>query len=281
MQGVIYVDILVLVNAIIGYLLLRCTAFFAGRVQKPWRMCAGALCAGFSALSLLWPNLPTAISVLIKIVSAALIIAVSFPFDGLKTFLKAAFWYFALNIALGGVVILSMYSGVKSIVYDNLSLYIHISPVLLIGCMIAMYLLTQLFAYMFGKPQTPQILQYTLLLNECRITGVALLDTGYHVKDAMTGKQTLLVSFSAVQNLLCEDIQKMLLDYFKQGTISRGIYLSSVHTAAGLRALPTMRSLSLQLGTKNYENVAVIFTPERFSAGEFTAIACAEIEEYR
>ncbi len=281
MQGVIYVDILVFVNAIIGYLLLKCTAFFAGRVQKPLRMCAGALCAGFSALILLWPNLPIGIGVLFKISSAAFIILLAFPLEGWRIYLKAAFWYLALNIALGGIVILSMYSGAKHVVYNNLSLYIHISPVLLIGCIVGMYLLIQLFAYVFGKPQTPQTVQYKLSLKDCTLEGVALLDTGYHVKDSMTGKQTFLVSFPLVRQLLSERVQKILCGYFESTTITEGLYLSTISTATGMRALPTLQADLLVLGTRKFANTTVIFTSERFSAGEFTAIACAEIEEYR
>ena len=58
MRGVVYADVLVLVNAVIGFLLLRCTARLAGLAYRRWRAALGGLLAGGSALLLLLPPLP-------------------------------------------------------------------------------------------------------------------------------------------------------------------------------------------------------------------------------
>lgn len=58
MYGVIYVDVLVLVNTIAGWFMLRCAAAFARRTQRPARMLTAAVTAGFSSLAILLPPLP-------------------------------------------------------------------------------------------------------------------------------------------------------------------------------------------------------------------------------
>ena len=58
MRGVIYVDILFFVNALIGYFLLRGAALLAGRIAADWRIFLGAAAAGLSSLLLLLPPLP-------------------------------------------------------------------------------------------------------------------------------------------------------------------------------------------------------------------------------
>ena len=45
MRGVIYVDILFFVNALIGYFLLRGAALLAGRIASDWRIFLGAAAA--------------------------------------------------------------------------------------------------------------------------------------------------------------------------------------------------------------------------------------------
>ena len=46
MRGVIYVDILFFVNALIGYFLLRGAALLAGRIAADWRIFLGAAAVG-------------------------------------------------------------------------------------------------------------------------------------------------------------------------------------------------------------------------------------------
>ena len=58
MRGVIYVDILFFVNALIGYFLLRGAALLAGRIAADWRIFLGAAAAGFLRCCCFLPPLP-------------------------------------------------------------------------------------------------------------------------------------------------------------------------------------------------------------------------------
>ena len=93
MRGVIYVDILFFVNALIGYFLLRGAALLAGRIAADWRIFLGAAAAGLSSLLLLLPPLPQWLMWGAKIGSAVLIVFASFPVHNVRGFLKCCFWY--------------------------------------------------------------------------------------------------------------------------------------------------------------------------------------------
>ena len=111
MRGVIYVDILFFVNALIGYFLLRGAALLAGRIAADWRIFLGAAAAGLSSLLLLLPPLPQWLMWGAKIGSAVLIVFASFPVHNVRGFLKCCFWYVFLNIALSGAVFAATYYG--------------------------------------------------------------------------------------------------------------------------------------------------------------------------
>ena len=76
MRGVVYVDILFLVNAVIGLFLLRCTARLAGRECRAWRMALGGMMAGTASLALLLPPFPAVLVWGLKAAEACLIVVV-------------------------------------------------------------------------------------------------------------------------------------------------------------------------------------------------------------
>ena len=162
MRGVIYVDILFFVNALIGYFLLRGAALLAGRIAADWRIFLGAAAAGLSSLLLLLPPLPQWLMWGAKIGSAVLIVFASFPVHNVRGFLKCCFWYVFLNIALSGAVFAATYYGAaQNVSTNNLSVYFNVSPLLLIGCIAGVYLAVQLCAWAFGRPQQVRTIPFT------------------------------------------------------------------------------------------------------------------------
>ena len=66
MQTVIYVDVLVVLNLIITYLLLLCTALALRQSPSALRLFFGSLLGGFSSLIILLPDLGWVIGFLLK-----------------------------------------------------------------------------------------------------------------------------------------------------------------------------------------------------------------------
>ena len=203
MRGVIYVDILFFVNALIGYFLLRGAALLAGRIAADWRIFLGAAAAGLSSLLLLLPPLPQWLMWGAKIGSAVLIVFASFPVHNVRGFLKCCFWYVFLNIALSGAVFAATYYGAaQNVSTNNLSVYFNISPLLLIGCIAGVYLAVQLCAWAFGRPQQVRTIPFTARFEDGCVQGLALVDTGFSVRDPITGTPAFLLSFPAVRGAL-------------------------------------------------------------------------------
>ncbi|MEG1745316.1 MAG: sigma-E processing peptidase SpoIIGA [Ruthenibacterium sp.] len=267
MQGVIDVDVLVLVNAVIGYFVLRCTAFLAGREQRPWRFCAASVLAGLSALTLLWPFLPWPLAFFVKILCASGIIVTSFRFVNIHVFLKTTLWYIVLNLLLGGVVALAVFCGAKNLRYENFSLYLHVSPVLLIACILLMYVLIQGATYFFGRSKPQQRASFCAELQGEKLHGIALLDTGMHLLDAMTGEQAALCSLPALQMQIPRGTCSALRTYFESGTLAAPMWLVAVKTATGLRMLPALRCAALTVNGRTRHQPVLVFTPETLLDG--------------
>ena len=105
--------------------------------------------------------------------------------------------------------------------------------------------------------------------------GLALVDTGFSVRDPITGTPAFLLSFPAVRGALAL--------YFDDGAMETGgmpLRLIPTKTAAGTRALPAVRVRELVLeadgAPRRYTGVCAVFTPEPLADGGFCAIVPAE-----
>ncbi len=240
MQGIVYVDMLVVVNAIISYFILQVTAYFCAYVPNIKRIIAASFLSGLSALTMLLTNTHTLLLFFVKIMCAVLIVLLAFKYKNLRIFLKLLFYFLLFNVILGGIVIFAALNGVNNISFSNYSVYINISPVLLIGAILFMYLIIHAVMYVFGVSKTPQFVLYTAFLHNKEISGTALVDSGMHIKDAMTQTSAVLCSYKSVKPRLPKEVDSALYRFFETGELSVPFWLVNVKTATGEKMMPAL-----------------------------------------
>lgn len=277
MRGVVYVDILVLVNAVIAMFLLRCTARLTGSPLGLFRMAAAGLAAGASSLILLLPPMSAWVLTAAKIGSAGVIVGLAFAGRGVRAFLKTCFWYLVLNFLLSGVVFAVMYyTETGSVESNNMTFYLNVSPGVLFVCVGGVYLAVRLCEAAFGRPQRHPHHTFVCeicMAGECaKMHGVALCDTGFSLRDMFTGEDAFLLSFPAVRNALPKALQEALQSYYESGTLCPPLHLVTTQTVSGVKCLPAMRSQSLTVAGQNLGKRLAVFSPEVLGAGNFDAI---------
>lgn len=279
MRGVVYVDILFLVNAVIGLFLLRCTARLAGREYRAWRMALGGMMAGAASLALLLPPLPAILMWGMKAAEACLIVLAAFPPGGLRCFFKTLWWYAALNVLLSGVVFAALYYGVAGgIEVNNMALYFNVPPLLLIAAWRAYIALCAWWTCALEGHSAHSMCRFPPGLAAPCVRGLALLDTGCSVRDPVSGQEAFLLSLPMVKPALPPQLGAQLQAFLEQGQLSSAPYalrLVPTQTALGTRALPAVTAQWLTLGEKGEKtvhNALAVFTPERFADGAFSAI---------
>ena len=106
MKTVIYLDVLLLTNFLIGYALLAAAGLLAGMQARFGRMVLASLLAASSALILLAPELTYPQQLVYKVGTAAVITAAAFGVRPLRRYAAALGWFAALNLLLAGLCIL-------------------------------------------------------------------------------------------------------------------------------------------------------------------------------
>ena len=286
MRGVVYVDILFFTNALIGWFLLRCCATLTGYTPCAIGLFAGGVVAGISSLMMLLPPIAGWCMWGLKILGACLIVRIAFWKSTRRVFLHSLFWYIAMNMLLCGIVLLVLYylepAGIQ--VY-NMTLYFNVSPLLLIGCVTATYLLFQIAIFFFGKPREQVILRFKTTLGTKQLVGMALWDTGYQIRDPMSGEYTFLVSFPQLKMQLPDTLYQALSEYFSHGTLTEGagIHLVPARTATGIRLLPAVHAPLLLREKEQWQKTGItmaVFTPEKLGNEAFEALVNPAFAKY-
>lgn len=283
MYGVIYVDVLVLVNMIAGWFLLRCAAEFARRPQHRGRMLAAAAAAGGSSLVILLPPLPALAAGAVKLALAAAIVRIAFPFENMRLFIKSCAAFFAANMLCAAAAFAAVQAGVRGIAANNGAVYIRVSPVILILCILGVYLAVEGWDFLFGAGAARTLRCFQAVVSGSQVTGTVLLDSGFHASDPIFGTPLVLFSYPQVRTQLPKGLCDTLEHYFEKGELSgavHGVTLTGVRTAGGLSLLPTapLQSFSMR-GEKCRGAMRAAFSKESFADGQFSAIVAANLDQ--
>ena len=236
MRGVIYVDILFFVNALIGYFLLRGAALLAGRIAADWRIFLGAAAAGLSSLLLLLPPLPQWLMWGAKIGSAVLIVFASFPVHNVRGFLNAASGMCFLNIALSGAVFAAIIMVRRRMSAPITCRCISMFPLCCLSALPAYIWPYSFCAWHWAGRSRCGPYRSPPGSRMAGVQGLALVDTGFSVRDPITGTPAFLLSFPAVRGALPPGLLRALALYFDDGAMETGgmpLRLIPTKTAAG------------------------------------------------
>ncbi len=243
---VIYLDVLIVLNWFIDYLLLSLTARLLRLPTRRIRMVLGALVGGVSACQLLL-TVPTAISVLLHTLTAALIMLIAFRYHSAKGFARQVVVFFCLSALLSGVVTALWYlTGSEAVLTKNGVIYFDISPLMLTAFAVISYGVICWYERLTHKP-TPQGLDYVLTVDdgcgvcECR----ALYDTGLHLREPFSGSPVIVV---------CRDA---LLPYLPP------TLCEALSSAGGVAVCPTVRLRLIPYRTVSGEGLLPAFVPNK------------------
>ena len=282
MKTVVYVDVLLGVNLLLAWFLLRATARITSSTASPLRLAAASGVAALFTLTLLAPPMGMAMQLLVKLGGSVCIAAVAFPHTGPRALLRRAVWYFLLNLLLAGMVLCAVwFGGVAGVETNNLSVYFDISPPVLVLSVLAVWLFMRLVELLFTPVQTAPV-EMQLEMEDRRISLFALGDTGCHVKDPLTGQGVVLVSLKGTEEQLPPRVRQAASGFYAGDLpdAQTGLRLISCQTAAGTTLLPAFSAKNLRLRqgrrTAKAARATVGITREPFEPGGQPALVGAD-----
>ncbi|MBU3805670.1 MAG: sigma-E processing peptidase SpoIIGA [Candidatus Fournierella pullistercoris] len=283
MKTVIYLDVLLIVNFLIAYLLLRATSLLCASPARASRCMGGAALAALFTLSLLAPTMPLLLGILYKAGTAFAVCRIAFGFRSWRLSLQQMFCFFVLNLLLaGGVLWAAENAPISGMQSNNFSVYLPLSPTLIVACAAGVYLVLRVFVWLFGRPSSHQRM-LTLQLHTPPYSPIlvqALVDSGFLLQDPLTGKPALMIHYPYGKGLIPPDLQPFVQDFLQGGNAvppaDCKLRLIPCATATGTRTLPALEGVQLETVDDHCLASAtpmlVVFTDQPLSAGQFQAL---------
>ena len=201
---VIYVDVLLALNWWIDYLLLLAVRRTAGNGTKAWRLAVGALVGALSCLTLLLPPLPLWVTLLVRLLAAALMVTVAFRRRSWRDWLRRVAYLFAYSVGLAGLCgALYFFVAPQGFYVSNGVVYYSVPPLLLVALTVACYGILWLWEQ-WSRRRAPKehLLQVRLTHQGRQVTFPCLYDSGNHLIEPFSGYPVLVVERATAEQIL-------------------------------------------------------------------------------
>lgn len=211
MKTIVYADVLIVINILLNYLLLRADAALTSSSFKTWRLFISSLLGGLFSLVIFIENLSYILNIIIKIFILSIMVLTAFEIRSVKTFLKHFFAFTASNFIFGGIFLaINILFLPNSTLYNNGIIYFDIDILSLTIVSIICYCILNLIN-LHIKNKTPQksIYDIKIIYNEKAVQGKALFDSGNTLCDCFSGKPVIIVEKNFIKKLTENNIESL------------------------------------------------------------------------
>lgn len=198
----VYVDILIITNIYVDFLLIKSTSIITHSRLKTFRGIAAAVLGSLFSLVIFLPKIPSLGLAAVKLFSAAPVVLAAFGYESGSAYFKRLFVFFmtsfifaglgsAASSLLGGRVMISR----NGVIYGNFSM-----PVL-IASTVGAYAVIQLYKRAADVSEKGGVYTITARLGSKTVSFRALADTGNSLRDIITGKPVIIVNRSILSEI--------------------------------------------------------------------------------
>jgi len=207
LQQTIYVDILLTVNFIIDYFLLRLTGLLTGQHPSGKRLVCTALLATLTSLMIFVPSLPQWVNVAVNLLFSTILSLICFGYGDIYGFLLRSAAFYGINLLYaGGILLLCFTCKPDNVLFYHGVLYFPMSPVGLISASAVLYFGVKLFRLSLKNGRIiEKSITVFLTYGGSTIALKGYTDTGNHAYDLYSGKPVVFCTASALTPIIGAD----------------------------------------------------------------------------
>lgn len=274
MTGVIYADVLFVVNVYITYALLMLTALFLGIAPERMRIFLASIIGGLSSFIIFIPHISDIFSGLIRLVLCQCFCLVAFSFKGIRQLVRQCAVFLGVNFLFAGLMFALWYFVSPSAVYYNTGVvYFDIDTLSLVIITAVCYFAIKIFG-IFTRMRTPKNILYDVdvYISGDKFSLKGFLDTGNNLKDPFTSADVIIVSRDAVEKYFPKD--KSISEIAENSPLK--IRYLPCNTVSGSRLLPVFKADKVRIkgisADFSVKGVMIAVCDEKIKNGEFQAL---------
>lgn len=268
LKTVIYADILITVNIIVNYLLLRATAAITGCIFSTKRFLLASAMGGAFSLIIFAENIPPILNTAIKILFMSLMVFSAFGAKSLKAFMKSFGAFFLSNFAFAGIMLaLNLTFMPQTAIYKNGVIYFDIDIfTLTAGAIICYVTLNIISRFTKSKAPAKSIFPLRITYGENCVEGKALFDSGNSLCDCFSGRPVIIAEKDFIDKL-CQNTELTEMRSF------RLIPFSTIKDGGALPAFLADKAEIMEKGTwVEAKNIFIAVTEKKIVSGGYSAL---------
>lgn len=274
MTGVIYADVLFIINVYITYALLMLSALFLGISPNRKRVFLASVLGGLSSFLIFIPNMGNFISIVVRLVLCQGLCLVAFSFSSIRQLVRQCIVFLGVNFIFAGIMFALWYFVSPTAVYYNTGVvYFDIDTLSLLLLTALCYFSVKIFSK-FTRMRTPKNILYevTLYIFDDEFTLKGFFDTGNSLKDPFTGTDVIVVSRRSVEKYF--PMNKSISEIIAQSPLK--IRYLPCNTVSGSRLLPVFKADRVRIkgicADFILKGVMIAVSDERIKNGDFQAL---------
>lgn len=207
---IVYADILIVLNFIVDYLLLKGVSLLMRTNAKTFRIVLSALTGALSSLYIFMPQVSLVTETLFKIFVCFIMSLIAFGYGSFKRCLKSALLLFAVTCGYAGIMF-ALWRVFKpyGMVVNNGVVYLDISPYVLVFATVIAYFVFVFLFKIFGRTAENAVQCEVEIFADGKCESFSgILDTGNSVEDIFGNSEIIIADEKVLKNLFGEtDIQ--------------------------------------------------------------------------
>ena len=243
MKYTIYIDVLFCVNFIVDYIILVSVKYLRGLNTRNIRLLAGAFIGGSGSLVILLPPMPVYVSWAVNLLETLAVTAAAFLPMRFGRFIKTSISMYVIGFFYCGAMsaILALFSP-KNLVVRNSTVYIGISPIMLVGLTLGIYILLRVTVRIWGRVSPPEKCVVEICHNGKKLSFKGTVDTGNTLHEPFSGECVIVGKAESFKDMI--DIEK-----FTDSTevIKNGIRFVPFRSVGGNGLIPSFKPSGIYL----------------------------------
>lgn len=192
----VYLDLLIGVNIIVDYYLLLLTFKITSCNYRSGRLIVSSIIGALFSLYIFVPISSLMLDLAVKLISSSVMVVVAVGYKNIKAFLRnIVVLFFASFLYAGGMLAIWSFLGGNSIIINNSTVYLNISPIALIVFSITFYIILVVIKSLLKRKaliakKSKVILEFDGRKSEY----IGIFDTGNSVKDLFSDSAVIFIS---------------------------------------------------------------------------------------
>lgn len=204
----VYIDVLLILNLYVNWLLLRGTARLTHTPLSSGRCILAAGLGSLTSLTVLLPSFNLPVTLLIKLSTAVVPVGAAFGVKPLRGLLRCFAVFLTVSFVFAGLCLaLCTLTGTDVLIWSGSCIYLHFSLVSLILCTALAYFLLRVFSYIrMRSSRTDESFEVIIRIGTHMTAFPGLCDTGNSLCDCFTGKPVIIIGRDSLKGV---DIEKI------------------------------------------------------------------------